>query len=33
MVFEIEDLTDTGDRDYKYKADDPEDKKFIAQKS
>ena len=33
MTFEITDLTDHGDREYKSKADNAEDKKFIAQKS
>ena len=33
MTFEIVDLTDHGDREFKSKADDAADKKFIAQKS
>jgi len=33
MTFEITDLTDHGDREFKSKADNAEDKKFIAQKS
>ncbi len=31
MTLEIVDLTDSGDRDYKTKADEAEDKKWIAQ--
>lgn len=33
MTFEIVELTDHGDREFKSKADNAEDKKFIAQKS
>ncbi len=33
MTLEIVDLTDHGDREYKFKADNEDDKKFISQKS
>lgn len=33
MTFEIVDLTDHGDREFKSKADNADDKKFISQKS
>lgn len=33
MTFEIVDLTDHGDRQYKSKADDAEDGKFISNNS
>jgi hypothetical protein len=33
MTFEIVDLTDHGDREYKFNADNEGDNKFISQKS